>query len=307
LTPCARRLVGAAAALPVALAVVLVALATPALAHEPLWGETPTIFGPGVFHPEIRFGFVHRGGDPDPGEESWEDFEQEYGLQYGINRFVNVRLTLPVMHSQVEQNGAGGVDEALITGPGDAILEAKYRYHLHQETGVQRSQAISFGWKIPTGDDDRTAPDGSRLPPSQQPGTGRHGVKIGWAVDVEHLTDTAWGSLQYGHELGGEFRKGDTFAADAAYGRWVVRPNTGDDLGVMLAFGVHGEGAASDQLENGSSAGNSFRVAGIQMTPIVTKGRAQYRVGIFVPLARGGDDQMTDFPYELKAGWEMFF
>jgi hypothetical protein len=302
----ACRLLHVAAALSAGLTIVVVS-SVPALAHEPLWGETPTIFGPGVFHPEIRFGFVRRGDNPDPGEESWEDFEQEYGLQYGVNRFVNVRLTLPVMHSEVEQNSAGAVDEALVTGLGDAILEAKYRYHLRQETGVQRSQAISFGWKIPTGDDDHTAPDGSRLPPSQQPGTGRHGVKIGWAADIEHLTDTTWGGFQYGHDLGGTFRKGDTFAADAAYGRWVVRPNTGDDLGVMLAFGVHGEGAASDQLEDGSSARNSYRVAGIQMTPIITKGRAQYRVGIFVPLARGGDDEMTDFPYELRAGWEMFF
>jgi hypothetical protein len=145
------------------------------------------------------------------------------------------------------------------------------------------------------------------LAPSQQPGTGRNAVELTWAADVEHLADTTWVSVFFGHEIGGQFRKGDTVDADVAYGRWVVRPNTSDDLGMMLAFGFHAEGSASDQLEDGSSAGNAYRVAGLQLTPIITKGRAQYRVGIFVPLARGGDDQMTDFPYEVRAGWEMFF
>lgn len=293
-------------ALATALAVV-VAVPTSALAHEPLWGETPTIFGPGVYHPEIRFGFVRRGAHPEPGDESWEEIEQEYGLQYGINRFVNVRLRIPVMRSTVGLNTAGDIDETLVTGLGDAILDAKYRFHLHQETGLQRSQALVVGWKIPTGDDDREAPDGSRLAPSDQPGSGRHGIELGWAADVEHLTDSTWASFFYGHDLGGGFKRGDTIKADVAYGRWVVRPNTADDLGVNLAFGLHGEGAASDRLEDDASAGNSYHVAGFQVTPIVTKGRAQYRLGVFVPLVRGGDSQKTDFPYEVRAGWEMFF
>ena len=279
----------------------------PAFAHEPLWGETPTVFGPHVLHPEIRFGFMRRGTHTDPGDMSAEEFDQEYGLQYGINRFVNARLRLPAMHMEVTQNIAGTDDEDLVTGVGDAILDVKYRFRLHQDTGLQRSQALIAGWKLPTGDDDRVAPDGSRLPPSDQPGSGKHGVEIGWAGDIEHLTDTWWGSVFYDHELGGGFRKGDMVEVDAAYGRWLVRPGTADDLGFMLAFGVHGEDAASDELEDGSSAENSYRVAGLQMTPIITKGRMQIRVGVFVPLAEDGDESRTDFPYELKAGWEMFF
>src|SRR5262245_58239849 len=90
-----------------------IASARPALAHEPLWGETPTIFGPSVFHPEIRIGFLRRGGSPDPGEQSSEDIDQEYGLQYGINRFVNVRVTISVMHMTMEENTAGAGEEAV--------------------------------------------------------------------------------------------------------------------------------------------------------------------------------------------------
>ena len=290
----------------VALAAAL-ASTTPALAHEPLWGETPTIFGPTVFHPEIRIGFLRRGGSPDPGEQSSEDIDQEYGLQYGINRFVNLRVTIPVMHMTIEENTAGTTEEALVSGVGDAMVAAKVRFHLHQETGFQTSQALVAGWKMPTGDDDRTDPGGGRLPPSDQPGSGRHGVELGWATDVERLVDSAWASVFYGHDFGGGFKRGDTLEVDMAYGRWIVRPNTSEDLGVNLAFGIHGEAAASDHLDDGASAENSYRIGGIQLTPILTKGNAQYRLGIFVPLARAGDDRRTDFPYEVRAGWEMFF
>ena len=80
-----------------------------------------------------------------------------------------------------------------------------------------------------------------------------------------------------------------------------------EDLGINLAVGVHAEAAADDRLEGGTPAGNAHRVAGLHLTPIITKGRNQYRLGIFVPLLKGGDEQETRFNYEIRAGWEMFF
>ena len=291
-----------------ALAIVLVAaaFASPARAHEPLWGETPTIFGPGVFHPEIRIGYLHRGGRPGPGEESTREIDQDYGLQYGINRFVNVRLRLPATRMEMKDNASGVVGDSIVSGAGDAVLDAKWRFRLRQDFGVQRSQALVIGWKMPTGDDRRTDSSGARLSPVDQPGSGRHGLELGWAADHERLVDTTWVSLFYRHDLGGGFRRGDRLEADAAYGRWVVRPNTGTDLGVILALGVHAETLASDRLDDGASAGNSRTVVGLQVTPIVTHGQTQFRIGVLVPVARSGQ-KADDFPYEVRAGWERFF
>jgi outer membrane putative beta-barrel porin/alpha-amylase len=270
-----------------------------AWAHEPLWGETPTIFGPRVFHPEIRFGFMHHGDASVPGGESSRQIEQEYGLQYGINRFVNVRLVLPAVRTDF--------GETRVAGIGDALLSAKYRFHLRQETGFQTSQALVVGWKVPTGEDDRRGPGGARLPPGDQPGSGRHGVEIGYAMDRERLVDSAWTSAFYMHEFGSDFRRGDTLEVDAAYGRWVVRPYVAEDLGINLAVGVHAETAADDRLQGDLPAGNAHRVAGLHVTPIITRGRHQYRLGVFVPLFKSGDKSETDFNYEVRAGWEMFF
>jgi Putative MetA-pathway of phenol degradation len=289
-----------------AAAALAIAFAAPAqaLAHEPLWGETPAIFGPGVFHPEIRIGLVRTGRDP--GDAGSREIAQEYGLQYGINRFVNVRLKLPVTDLDMEEDVAGTTQKTRVSGLGDAMLEAKYRFYLRQEKGFQTAQALVVGWKFPTGADDRTAA-GVRLDPGQQPGTGHHAVEVGYAFDRERLADSWWWSAFYGHELGSGFRTGDSGELDAAYGRWVVRPHVADELGVNLAMGVHAEIAASDRLDGNGELGNAHRVAGVQVTPIVTKGRSQYRVGVFVPLLRGGDEEETDFGYEIRAGWEMFF
>jgi hypothetical protein len=277
-----------------------------ALAHEPLWGETPTIFGPHVFHPEIRFGVRNRGSGPDPGGESMDRLDQEFGLQYGINRFVNVRVTIPAVRTDVEVDAPGGA-ETRVSGIGDALLIGKYRFRLRQETSLQKSQALVVGWKLPTGDDDREGPDGARLLPSDQPGSGRHGIEIGYAADIERLDDSALASLFYMHDFGEGFRRGDMVELDAAYGRWLVRPDVADDLGFNLAFGIHAEASADDRLDGEIEAGNAHQVAGVHVTPIISKGTSQYRVGIFVTLLKGGDETETDFGYEVRAGWEMFF
>jgi len=296
----ARRFI--AAAIGVALGSV-----APVLAHEPLWGETPVIFGPGVIHPEIKIRLVRTGGTPDPGDMRSRMIEQECGLQYGINRFVNVQIMLPVTSMDLDENIAGTVQRTRVSGMGDAMLKAKYRFHLRQEVGFQTAQTLVAGWKIPTGSDQRTGPDGSRLPPGDQPGSARHGIEIGYAYDRERLANSFWASLFFDHEFGDGFRRGDAGELDATYGWWLLRPNVAEELGVNLAVGLHAEASASDRLDGGASALTAHRVAGIHLTPIITKGRNQYRVGLFVPVFKGGNTEETDFGYEIRAGWEMFF
>jgi outer membrane putative beta-barrel porin/alpha-amylase len=296
-----------AGSLSIAILIALAGAAAPARAHEPLWGETPTIFGPGVFHPEIRLGFMRAGSASRPGGESERSFGQEYGLQYGVNRWVNVRATVPVADTEVERNLAGAPERTTVSGVGDILLDAKIRFRPVQEIGMQRSHALIVGWKLPTGADDALAADGTRLSPGTQAGTGRHGYELGYAFDREKLRDTFWTSAMLHGEIGDDFRLGDHLEVDAAYGVWARRPNTAEDLGVNLAFGVHGESAGSDHLEGGVSAGNAHRFAGVLISPIVTKGRYQFRVGLLVPLIKRGDEDANDFGYEVRAGWEAFF
>jgi hypothetical protein len=293
--------------LPFAAITLTALIPVPAMAHEPLWGETPTIFGPGVFHPEIRFMYMPMGAPDRPGDSATRSLEQEYGLQYGVNRWINTRLVIPFALMKVEENVGGSVDETSVSGWGDIRLEAKYRFHLVQDTGRQQSQTLTFGWKLPTGEDAAEGPDGNRLPPGDQPGTGHHGVSLGYAFDRETLRDTLWASALYRHEIGDALVPGDHVEWDVAYGWWIVRTNSTDHAGFMLASGLHGEADQDDRLENGASADNAHRFAGIQLSPILTKGRYQLRLGVFVPLLKRGDEGENDFGYEVRAGWEAFF
>lgn len=293
--------------LPIAGAALAALVSIPALAHEPLWGETPTIFGPGVFHPEIKFMFMRFGAPAQPGDTASHSLGQEYGLQYGINRWVNARLVVPVASGRVEQNIGGTTDETTVSGLGDIRLEAKWRFHLVQDVGRQRSHTALVGWKLPTGADAAPGPDGRRLPPDEQTGTGHHGYMIGYAFDQETLRDTFWTSVMYRNEIGDEFVVGSHIEADVAYGFWVVRANSAERPGFMLASGLHGEADGDDRLENGTSTGDAHRFAGIQLSPILAKGRCQLRLGLFVPLIKRGDEARNDFSYEVRAGWEAFF
>src|SRR3712207_9489495 len=87
------------------LILVLVVLGTapaaPAAAHEPLWGETPSVFGFGVLHPELRMmyfdaGRVGRGGT------RMRMFEQEYVLGYAPTTATNFRIEIPY-HNNLHQ------------------------------------------------------------------------------------------------------------------------------------------------------------------------------------------------------------
>ena len=182
----------------------------PALAHEPLWGETPVIFGPGVFHPEIKFSMVRAGSRPDPGEMRSRTIDQEYGLQYGINRFVNVRLTLPLARMDLDENIAGSIQSTRVSGAGDAMLEAKFRFHLRQETGFQTSQTLVVGWNIPTGADGRIGPDGTRLPPGEQPGSGLE-IKVMPSRTADALT------------IDGDITTSAPASGPATWGSWTRR------------------------------------------------------------------------------------
>ena len=92
----------------------LVLLPLPALAHEPLWGETPQTFAFGVVHPEFRF--AHG--------------ETRFSLQYAPETTRNLRLEVPfVANGQV----------------GDSVLSIKSRLHARFGPDFKQMDALILG------------------------------------------------------------------------------------------------------------------------------------------------------------------
>jgi hypothetical protein len=280
--------------------------AAPAAAHEPLWGETPTVFGFGIFHPEIRMAY-RDGGSARNGGERQRTLEQEFMIQYAPRPALNLVLELPYVQNTLESEVGGRLSRATLGGLGDINLHAKSRVSAKQEVGFQIQQTVLYGLKLPTGASHHLDPFGERAHPHDQPGTGKPGLLLGYAADRETLKDTLWGSVIWTRDLGGGFRMGDMVDANVAYGRWLIQPNEASELGLNLAVGLHGEWHADDSLDGGLRADNGHHLIGVHVTPIVTRGTYQYRLGLLVPILRGGEKSHTDFPVEMRLAVETFF
>jgi hypothetical protein len=280
--------------------------AVPAHAHEPLWGETPTVFGFGVIHPELRLAYRDAGSLRN-GSIRARMFETEGMVQYAPSTAINLMLEVPWMESVREQRIGGGRRQAVLNGLGDVRLLAKRRFSARQGEGLNVQQSLVYGLKLPTGESRLRDVDGRRADPHDQPGTGKPGLVLGYAWDRETIADTVWASMMLNHDLGGGYRMGDMADVDTAYGRWLIRPNEASALGLNLALGLHGEVHAGDPLGRGVNAHNGHRLLGVQLTPIFTKGKHQLRLGVFVPFARSGPPDHADFPYEVRMAFETFF
>jgi len=272
--------------------------------HEPLWGETPTVFGFGILHPEVKWMHLDAGSTRNGGERT-RVFEQEYMLDYAPSTSINLRLEFSHHKTLREQIVDGRKRSSVISGLGDLTLRAKRRFSVRQGVGLNVQHSLLYGIKLPTGESDHRDPDGERAAPHDQ--TGKLGLLLGYAWDRETIEDTIWASVVWTRDLGGGFRMGDMVQADVAYGRWLIRPNEAAELGLNLAVGLHAEYHRSDPLGGGRDADNGHRLLGFQVTPIVTKGNQQFRAGIFVPFVRSGPEDHTDFPYELRVAFETFF
>jgi len=278
----------------------------PSHAHEPLWGETPSVFGFGIIHPEVRFGYRDAGSTRRGGLRA-RMIETETMVQYAPSTALNLQLEVPWMQSLREQRIGGRMRRSVIGGMGDAELTAKRRFSVHQDVGLMRQHSLIYGLKLPTGESDHRDVDGDRADPHDQPGTGNLGLILGYAWDQERVHDTIWASGRYHRDLGGGFRMGDMLEADVAYGRWLILANEADELGFNLAVGLHAEFHAADPLGGGRDADNPHHLLGVQVTPIFTKGTHQLRFGVFVPFSSSGPKDHSDFPAEFRFAFETFF
>jgi hypothetical protein len=284
---------------------------TAAHAHEPLWGETPQTFAFGVIHPEVRFALtgsngLFRGGLRVENGDGLRLSRQEtiLSLQYAFDTSRNIRLEIPAAVVTATRLVDGALRETRTSGLGDAVLSLKNRYRADFGPDFKKQFSYLVGVQLPTGAHGGRNPDGTRLMPSEQPGSGNFGLALGWAFDYERLQDTVWVSAHYQRDLSGRDRKGDELELDAAYGYWVKRANRPQDLGIILAAGPHLQIAGRDRVSQPTHDDSGGETAGIQATLIATKGQYQGRIGFLVPVYRHFNGTQLGAGTEFRAGFE---
>jgi hypothetical protein len=293
-------------------ALLLLMSASSALAHEPLWGESPQTFAFGVWHPEIRFGFenasqLRRGGsiiaNPDALRRS--RFDGLVSLQFAPRTSLNVKVEIPFAQVWNQQRVGGQLRRTEVGGLGDIVLSAKSRFYQKFGPEWKLHQAYSVGLQLPTGVHNGTMPDGTPLSPMFQPGSGKFGLVLGYAFAWERLRDTTWLSMMYRTDFGGAGRRGDLFQLDVNYGYWARRAKRPQDLGIVTALGLHIETSGRDRLASGLDFDSGYAFTGLQANVIATKGQAQFRAGVLIPLVQhiGGTQLRSE--WQVRAGFEI--
>lgn len=287
------------------------ALTRAASAHEPLWGESPQTFAFGVLHPELRFGYENdclllrgsgRIGNPDLLRRTRVD--GLFSLQYAPRTTLNVRVDIPFARVTTAQRINGQVRRSDATGLGNISLSAKSRFYQKFGEDWKVHQSYVVGLSLPTGAGGFT-PDGARISPSDSPGTNKFGVMLGYAFAYERLKDTFWASAMFTSDVGGAGARGPSLEIDGNYGYWLRRAKRPQDLGVILAGGVHFQAEGRDRIAGGSDPNSGFDVAGLQASLIATKGQAQVRAGVFAPIYQHVNGTQLRPEVQVRAGMEI--
>ena len=283
-----------------------------AFAHEPLWGESAQTFAFNIWHPEIRFGFTNADSlfangkkVANPDNMRMTRLEGLFSLQYAPKTALNVKIEVPFAHVSNQQKINGTLQKSNSTGLGDIVLSAKTRFNERFGEDWKLHQALTAGLQLPTGTHNAKMPNGELLLPSEQAGSGKWGVLLGYSIAYERLQDITWFSIHYQADFGGSGRRGARWQADLTYGYWFVRSKRPEDTGFILGVGFHIESIGRDRLANGSAINSGYNLLGWQTNFIVTKGQSQFRVGVLVPLDKRVNGTQLFPEWQIRAGWEI--
>jgi hypothetical protein len=292
--------------------IVFCLLPTGAKAHEPLWGESPQTFGFGVFHPEFRLGYENdhlllRGSRllDNPAALRRSRLDALLSFQYAPKTSLNLKVDIPVVAVSMQQRIGTQLQRSSVTGLGDIVLSAKSRFYQKFGEDWKVHHAYMVGLQLPTGEQGGRYPDGSLLSPSDQPGSGKLGWMLGYAFAYERLKDTVWASAMVMGDFGSNGTKGDMLQLDANYGYWIKRALKPQDLGIILAGGVHGEWMSRDRLATGADPDSGYTLAGLQSSLIATKGQGQARIGLLIPVYQRVNGTQLRSEVQVRAGVEI--
>jgi hypothetical protein len=131
---CGRRLPLSAAAL-----LLVSALLSPALAHEPVFSLGPeTIFQDGI-GVEAEIGFEDKAGE--------KLSLMNYEVIYGLREYLSLTLSVPHILERKDDGGSS-------SGLGDIELRVKYRFYKKDMLGAQHKISSILGVKASTGNED---------------------------------------------------------------------------------------------------------------------------------------------------------
>jgi len=260
------------------LIVLLSSLATPVLAHDPVFGLGPhVLFKGGVeIAPEVH---QDKAGDKKANELGLE-------LTYGITGDWSAGIVLPYEDRSDATSSS--------SGQGDVTLFTKYRFWRRDSPGLQESLSLAVKLKTDTGDDDI--------------GTGTTDSLLGLAYGYEGRRWYRWAALRYrfNNENDAGLRRGDKVLFDLVGGIRMHQTSyrEPDTVWLLELNGEFGQRAELGGIEQVNSGGTEWFVSpGI----FWTLRNFAVKAGVQIPLASdlNGVQEKTDYRAKVVLEWHL--
>ena len=269
-------------------ATVALALAGPARAEEPLWGEIAETLGKGFVNVTSRgryaetVPFRHHGGAV---LLTTARMDADLGIQYGLQPDVDLHLKLPYVSATIDEKFAGQTARHLISGMGEMQMGAKWRFWQSMNDRHKDELALMADARLPTGDPNLTDEHGAIMPAHLQPNSGNAGLILGLAADRHFTMGGYWLSAMVTSEAPSHrYRRGDMLELHASTGRRLRRLTRADQSDWMGIFGLH-----YHLMGKESEGGSTLRDSGgsdldAELGLATTKGSFGARFGVLVPM-----------------------
>jgi hypothetical protein len=278
--PCRRSLV--------ALLGCLIAVAAPARAEEPLWGESASTLGQG-FVDVMTYGdvqdskpYLHHGG-PVALTISRTDFVSS--IEYGLQPDLDVHLRVPYFSETLKQSFAGQSISQPLTGLGEARLGAKWRFAQSINDRHKDELALLADLKLPTGLSHLREADGLEINPHLQPNSGNLGALLGIAANRHTARGGYWLSGMVSAEAAScRYQRGAMLELHASTGRRLRRLTRGDRPDWMGIAGLHFHWMGKDREAGRAVRDSGGSILSVEVGLIGSKRSHGARLGLLLPI-----------------------
>jgi len=256
-TPSPSRSKAAARADRLAVAVVALLAAAPALAcsvcgcGDPLLtsSDPAAISGTLRLQLDVEYLRIDAGTDEQPGfTDQLTQTSYRLNAVYRPIEALSLTATVPLVVKRIVTVGpAPTVTDSDLTGLGDVELGARYSLWRSVQVGQQRAQevAVGLGTSLPTGAHDAKQPDGSLVDPHGQLGIGGWGPFAALYYRFEQGDWTAYANIGYRVRTEGSYFDGSTYKFGDAW-LWSAHGQVLVGKRVALDLGVDGRSAVAD-------------------------------------------------------------
>jgi hypothetical protein len=272
----------------IGLALLVLALAAPARAEEPLWGEIASTLGKGFLNVTTRGSLLaskpyrHHGGQV---SLTITETEVRASVEYGLRPDLDLRLRVPYFFETFEERYAGRSTNHSVNGLGEMLVGTKWRFWQLIDDRRKDELSLLGDVKLPTGDSELRDQNGSLITPHLQPNSGNLGLTLGLAANRHTNQGGYWFSAMVSGEAASErYQRGEMLEVHFSAGRRLRPLTEAAQTDWMAILGLHYHIMGKDEEGGQPLRDSGGSLLGAELGLVGTKRNQGARLGIMLPV-----------------------